>query len=132
MSASISEALQARDIAMRLVTDHANKQVPGWSAAAFDYLLRYSMEHATVNSEDLTDSAYDSGPPALRDVPVDARAWGPIFQRAARLKFIVRTDKTYHRRHGNGTLGLLWASRLYLPTPRVARQTEPARQLELC
>lgn len=57
------------------------------------------------SSEDVSLAARSAG-----IAPVDMRAWGAVFAQAAREGWIRRSDESYRRVMGNGTLALGWVA----------------------
>ena len=78
-----TQARAARDAGIQMAADHADAVVPKWSDAAYEILVCYCKRSgfgARFTSEDVRAYADKAGlisPPHLR-------AWGGVFQRAAR------------------------------------------------
>lgn len=71
---------------------------------AFTFLERFAATTARpFSSEEVTELAATCGL-----VAPDARAWGGVFQRAARAGLIRRSSETYQRRYGHGSVGVKW------------------------
>ena len=78
-------AREARDQGIRTAIEHADDVTPRWSDKAFELLCEHAQRHAEFTSEDVRFAAKDSIP-----APPDGRAWGGVFQRAARAGIIAR------------------------------------------
>lgn len=75
-----------------------------FSAEAFVFLTRFARTtERPFSSEEVTGLAATCGLMAP-----DARAWGAVFQRAARAGVIRRSSETYRRRYGHGSVGVKW------------------------
>lgn len=71
---------------------------------AFTFLERFAKTTARpFASEEVTELAATCGL-----VAPDARAWGGVFQRAARAGLIRRSAEMYRRKYGNGTWAPKW------------------------
>lgn len=83
---------------MSLCLEKAGKE---WADSAYAYLVEWVRTVAKTgvpfSAEDLTDAATRKGIRAH-----DARAWGGVFQRAARRGVIRRSSATFARRNGHG------------------------------
>lgn len=85
------QARAQRDAGIRMAADHAEEVSPGWSDRAFDMLRCFADSKRlaggeTFTSEDLRTYAASLGLPA----PAHLRAWGGVFQRAAKAGIIVK------------------------------------------
>lgn len=78
-------AREARDEGIRTAVEHAESVTPRWADKAFDLLCQHARANAEFTSEDVRFAAKDS-----ITAPPDGRAWGGIFQRAARAGIIAR------------------------------------------
>lgn len=103
---SIEFSRASRDAAMRAVASGAEKKTPGWGDVAFSFLSAYASRHELFSAEDATTAAKARGIVS----PTDARAWGPVYMRAARERLIERSTVTYQRQFGHSSLGLKWRS----------------------
>ena len=75
-----------------------------FSVDAFFFLDRFAKTSSRpFSSEEVTELAATKGL-----VAPDARAWGGVFQRAARAGAIRRSTVTYRRRFGHGSVGVMW------------------------
>lgn len=72
--------------AIDAAADHADKVIEGWTEDAFQLLIRFMRKGAIFKAEDVRNFAVTASFPE----PPDRRAWGSVFQRAAREKLIVR------------------------------------------
>jgi hypothetical protein len=114
-------ARAARDEGMGRAADHAERVQGGWKDAAFAFLVRYAGQHARFISEEATQAAEALGYGA----PTDSRAWGAIFQRAAR-EGVIRRDGfgISKRRHLSPTP--MWVSCVAAGAQDAAPQANPA------
>lgn len=73
-----------------------------FAVEAFAFLTRFvETAERPFSSEEVTGLAATCGLMAP-----DARAWGAVFQRAARAGVIKRSRETYQRRYGHGSVGV--------------------------
>lgn len=98
-----------RDAGMSQALTAAERRDEEWPELAYGFLCRYARTHATFISEEATAEAdrlsYGS--------PTDPRAWGHVFQRAARANVITKIGYGIsQRRHLSPTP--LWESRVYV------------------
>lgn len=72
---------------------------------ALGFLIAYARKHKgrPFSAEHVTLAAQEKG-----IEPEDLRAWGAIFQQAARDRHIRRSDVLFHRAMGNRTLAPGW------------------------
>ena len=88
------EARAARDAGMQQAADHADEVNENWGDQAYEVLrLFVAGKRGTTNtftSEQVRDSILAAGLPK----PPHARAWGPVFSRAARAGLIVKAGIT--------------------------------------
>ena len=76
----------------------------GFAEEAFTFLERFAKTTARpFSSEEVSDLAATCGL-----VAPDARAWGGVFQRAARAGVIKRSSVTYRRTKGHGAPAFCW------------------------
>ena len=102
-------ARQERDSGMEQAVQHAECVDDAWPDVAYSFLVRYAWSHEQFISEECTAEADRLG----YGSPADPRAWGAIFQRAARNGIIRRNGYgTSHRRHLSPTP--LWQSLVYV------------------
>jgi len=80
-----SAAQNARDSAIKIAIDHADRVVPNWSEQAFHFLAAYLPKVETLTSEDVRDACINIVP-----APPSLRAWGGVFMRAAKAGLITR------------------------------------------
>ena len=81
------EARAARDAGIGLAADHANAVEPRWTDRAYENLVAFchASPGKSFTSEDVRDYAHNGrGLPE----PAHRRAWGAVFQRAARVGLI--------------------------------------------
>lgn len=97
----------AKAAGMKRARKRAEKAREGWAAEALQFLKNYAFEFDTTPflAEDVVILASASGalPP-----PPDARAWGSVFSRAARLKIIVTTGEYRRANTSNRSPKPLW------------------------
>lgn len=90
-------ARKARDQGIKQAADHADQEVPKWSDRAFDILCCFCRRPGGSNedftSEDVRRYAANLGLPE----PPHLRAWGGVFQKAARRGMITKTGTTTAR-----------------------------------
>lgn len=97
-----------RDAGMNRAHDAAARRDEEWPDLAYGFLVRYATTHAEFISEELTAMADRMG----YGSPADPRAWGAIFQRAARAGVIQRIGYgVSQRRHLSPTP--LWRSLVF-------------------
>lgn len=95
---SIEQAHARGAAGMNAALANAMQSDPGWSDKAYEFLLDYARRHRTFISEDVSDAARSS---TLPRPPTD-RAWGGIYQRAARAGMIIQDGiGRSRRRHGS-------------------------------
>lgn len=99
---SLETARVERDDAMQRVSDHAPVE---WKDEAWTWLVRYLRTHA----EFFPDDAWNEG----LSEPPNARAFGPVVQRAARQGLIVKAGRLRPRTRGHATRAEVWTSTLY-------------------
>lgn len=80
---------------------------PSFEKDGIGFLIGYAKRSAgqPFSSEDVTLAAMAAGV-----APADLRAWGAIFQQAARDGYIRRSDKLFQRSMGNGSLAPGWVA----------------------
>lgn len=100
----------ARDTAIQRAIDHADRVEPKWSEQAYAFLDRYLRTHAQLTSEDVRDAAAGEVPE-----PPNLRAWGGVFQRAARAGAIQRAGyDTARDPRVHCNVVTVWKSLLYV------------------
>ena len=90
------DARAARDAGIGLAADHANAVEPRWTDRAYCVLVAYCRwkPGTTFTSEMVRDYAHNTcGLPE----PAHRRAWGSVFQRAARVGMIQEAGITESR-----------------------------------
>lgn len=84
---TFAEATKRRDDGMRRAVEHADDVTAEWSKRAIGLLIEYARwDDAGFLAEQVRLFAHDQGLPS----PPDGRAWGAVFQRAAKAGHIVR------------------------------------------
>lgn len=84
---TIEDAIARRDDGITRAVDHAETVAQGWKHRARGYLLEYLATHSgTFLAEVVREFAEGRG----MDYPPDGRAWGAVFQSAARESLIVK------------------------------------------
>lgn len=119
---TLRAARAARDVGIERVTAATELRAPSWASVAYQYLALYARRHEYVNPELLYDEAMAWGLSA----PKDARAFGGVYMRAVHRGLIERSDLTYQRRRGHGSVGVLWRSKVF-----VAPNTHPEARPEI-
>lgn len=71
------------------------------------FIKTFAKKHQgkPFSAEDVTTAAISKG-----IAPQDLRAWGPIFSQAAKDGIIKRSNMTYRRAFGNGSLAVGWVA----------------------
>ena len=101
-------AREAGELGMRRALEHAEAEHVGWGQLALMFLAHYAQQHKRFTSYELRKAARDWG---LVMPPTD-KAFGPIFQRAAREGVIHGNGYVAHpERHASPTV--LWESLVY-------------------
>lgn len=96
---SMTAALQARDEGMENVTLCAERNDPGFTDRACEFILQYLAVSGPSSGEQITNACKDAG-----IVPHDDRAFGPVYCLLSRAKSIVKTG-TCKRARGHATSG---------------------------
>lgn len=99
---TLEDAIAAGERGMHQAEDAAGY---GWTDEALTFLTRYAQSAGTFTAEEVVDTARICGL-----IPPDQRAWGGVFQMAARRGVIRRTNETYQRRKGHGSVSLKWSA----------------------
>ncbi len=98
------QAIDAGRAQMQLAFDAALRRDETFGDRAYAFLCDYARRQlAPFSGEDVTDAAAEAGIHAG-----EQRAWGAVFQRAARAGAIRRSSVTFVRRHGHGSPTLGW------------------------
>jgi len=98
---TISDAIEAGQRGMAQAEDGAGH---GFAEQADRFVANFArFAELPFSSEEVTDLAAACGLSTW-----DARAWGGVFQRAARAGVIKRSGEMYRRRYGNGSIGVKW------------------------
>ena len=104
MNQTTQQAIDAGRAQMALCFDAAQRRDETFGDRAFAFLCEYaSRKDVPFSGEDVTDAATEAG-----IVAHDARAWGAVFQRAARAGVIRRSSVAFARRYGHGSPTLGW------------------------
>jgi hypothetical protein len=80
------EAELERDLGMARSLSHQSQVVPEWGELAYAFLVNYAREHASFISEDVATEYARTTLPQV----ISPRAWGPVYQRAARAGIIAK------------------------------------------
>lgn len=105
-SPPIAAAIVMGETGMRRAAAHAEREAPGFSERAFDFLVAWVEWRAigeAFSAETVVDEARAHG-----IVAPDSRAWGPVFKRAAGRGAIRRSAVAFQRRCGHGSLAFGW------------------------
>lgn len=95
----------ARNAGMATAGEHAEKVSPGWLDDAYAALKEYARTHQRFTS-------YDFRRAGMIESPTTDKAFGPVFQRAARAGLILKWGYASHpERHLSPTV--VWVSNLY-------------------
>ncbi|MGC7464229.1 hypothetical protein QT654_20590 [Xanthomonas citri pv. citri] len=90
-----SAALAARDAGIQQAAEHAEEVNPNWGDRAFEVLRMYAAAKrssgASFTSEDVRNSILGAHLPQ----PPHLRAWGSVFQRAARSNLVIKAGVTH-------------------------------------
>lgn len=104
MNQTTQQAIDAGRTQMALCFDAAQRRDETFGDRAFAFLCEYAdRKDVPFSGEDVTDAAAEAGIHAG-----EQRAWGSVFQRAARAGIIRRSSKLFRRRHGHGSPTLGW------------------------
>lgn len=102
-------ARAARDSGIHRAAQHAEEVMPSWGDRAYavllDYLTKPPFCTSAFTSEDVRDHAHLLGLPE----PAHRRAWGAVFQRAARAGLIAKNGVTEARaKHVHCSIVTVW------------------------
>lgn len=86
MPLDLESARAARDAGMRQALEHAEAVHADWKTHAYTFLVQYAKSHAEFISEDVGDAHERAGLPQ----PPTRRAWGSLYQKAAREGYIAQ------------------------------------------
>lgn len=104
---NLDQARAERDAGMAQALEHAERVEPSFAVVAFDALVDFAERNRTFTSYDFRMDYHKRGLPA----PPTDKAFGGIFQRAAREHVIVRIGYDQHpERHCSPTP--LWMSKV--------------------
>lgn len=102
----LADAQAMGQAGMQLAADRAEREEPGFQERAYRFLCWYAkLDDAPFPAEAVTELALSTG-----IEPPDGRAWGAVFQKAARAGVICRSSVTYKRAKGHGSLGVMWVA----------------------
>jgi hypothetical protein len=101
-----SEAAARRDDGIERAASHAERVSDGWKARARGYLLEY-LATRRRGDDFLAEVAREFAEGRGMDAPPDGRAWGAVFQSAAREKLIVKAGYS-PARSSNLSPKVLW------------------------
>ncbi len=102
----IAAAIVMGETGMRRAAARAEREAPGFASRAFDFLVAWVEWRAVgeaFSAETVVDEARVHG-----IVAPDARAWGPVFRRAAGRGAIRRSAVPFPRAKGHGSATLGW------------------------
>ena len=89
---------------MALCFDAAQRRDETFGSRAYVFLCAFARNrYGPFSGEDVTDAAAEAGIHTA-----ERRAWGAIFQRAARARVIRRSSALFRRRFGHGSPTLGW------------------------
>ncbi|MDE2103904.1 MAG: hypothetical protein KGL39_42100 [Patescibacteria group bacterium] len=101
---STQQAIAAGAEQMLLALDAAERRDETFPRRAYAFLVEFARRRdGPFSGEDVTDAAAEEGV-----TTADARAWGAIFQRAARNGVIRRSSTLFKRRYGHGSAAPGW------------------------
>lgn len=107
-SMDFSAATAARNAGMVLAAEHAEAVSPGWKESAYQFLRDFARTHEKFISENVSDAHIAAG----LEQPPTLKAWGSIYQKAAKAGLIARVGfEISRRRHLSPTP--LWASQIF-------------------
>lgn len=87
---SIEEARAARDAGIQQAAEHAEEASPNWGDRAFEVLRMFAAAKRASGSSFTSEDVRNSILGAHLPQPPHLRAWGSVFQRAARAGLIVK------------------------------------------
>lgn len=102
---SLAIARELGEQGMQRVTERAERVSPGISDLMYAYLVKFAIERK--RSERFTSEVVTMGYAADPgfEQPTDARAWGPVFQRAINQGVLSIADYNGVRKLGHGVKG---------------------------
>lgn len=102
----IAAAVRMGEIGMQRADAHAEREVPGFASEASAFLVAW-LHWRPVGEAFSAETVVDEAAEVFIKAP-DSRAWGGVFQRAARAGIIRRSSVVFQRRKGHGTAALGW------------------------
>lgn len=95
---TIFDAIERGNRGMTLAAEKADREYEGWTTLAYAFLKRFIAERKQFWPWELVDASVEYG----LAQPTNLRAWGGIYQRAAKAGLIVQgTELAKHpKRHG--------------------------------
>lgn len=103
----LTTAILAKQRGMQAALDFEERAHPTWTSVAFQYLEAYARKHAEFISEDLTAAADEWGLQTSQP-----KAWGGVFQKAARAGIIVQCGAGRSKRR-HASICPLWKSKIF-------------------
>lgn len=101
---ALPQSIAAGAEQMVLALEAAERRDETFPRRAYAFLVEFARRRTgPFSGEDVTDAAADAGIHAG-----EQRAWGAIFQRAARNGVIRRSSKLFKRRYGHGAEAPGW------------------------
>jgi hypothetical protein len=84
--ASLDIAFAAASTGMSQAADAADRNIPGWTNMAFEFLVDFARSHDRFISEDVSDASKKTNFPQ----PHTDRAWGSVYRRAIKENIIIQ------------------------------------------
>ena len=101
---TLPQAIIAGAEQMMLALDAAERRDETFPRRAYAFLVEFARRRTgPFSGEDVTDAAAEAG-----IHPGELRAWGAVFQRAARNGVIRRSSMLFKRRYGHGAAAPGW------------------------
>jgi hypothetical protein len=101
---TLPQAIVAGAEQMVLALEAAERRDDTFPRRAYVFLVEFARRRTgPFSGEDVTDAAAEAG-----IHPGELRAWGAVFQRAARNGVIRQSNVSFRRRNGHGTRALGW------------------------
>lgn len=104
---TIEDAIRAGEVGMEQAAGSADRATPGWTDIAYEFLIRFIADKEFFWPWELTRASVAAG----MAQPPDTRAWGGVYQRAARAKLIEKGSATARHPERHGSLVLVWMVR---------------------